>query len=530
MIPKDGLNPQYFLAAFRRRFWYILIPFFLVSLATVIYCVKAPKMYTSTALVLIQPQEVPTDYIKSTVTTDVQARLSSITEQVMSRSKLEEIINKYNLYPEIRANSSTYVAVERMRKGIGIDVRDSKQGSRGYSGPSAFQVSFEGKEPDKTRDITQAIANLFIDYNFKLRAEQAAGTTKFLDRELERMKEELRQKEELVRQFKEQNMGLLPEQMQNNYNILTQLQQHLDSVSDGLQKTEDRKILLQTQLNKLETLGTESRAPWGESEKPLTLEELREQLKALKSRYSERHPDVIRLKAAIEKTERQQQTNSSDTNDVRSDMSAASSGSQRLMRVQREDLLVQLKMIDKDIRLLQEEKDKTSKRIEAYRQRIESGPKIEQMFVDLRRDYEQANENYQSLLKKRLQAELAENLERTQKGEQFRILDQANLPEEPSKPKIQKILGLGFMLALGCGFGLAFFLEYLDQTFWSRKEVETVLQLPVLVSVPTIITEREKRWKRIKLAASICVLLVMSSTLLYALYVLWQRNPRLLPI
>ena len=530
MIPKDGLNPQYFLAAFRRRFWYIVMPFFLVSLAAVIYCIKAPKIYTSTALVLIQPQEVPADYIKSTVTTDVQARLSSINEQVMSRSKLEEVINKYNLYPEIRADSSMYVAVERMRKDIGLDVRDSKEGRRGYGGPSAFQVSFEGRDPDKTRDVTQAIANLFIDYNFKLRAEQAAGTTRFLDRELERMKDELRQKEELVRQFKEQNMGLLPEQMQNNYNILNQLQQHLDSVSDALQKTEDRKIILQTQLSKLETLATEPRPVGGGGEKHLTLEELREQLEALKYRYSERHPDVIRLKAAIEKTEKDQQTGSADSGPEKTDISAGSSETQRLMRMQREDLLVQLKMIDKDIRSLQEEKAQTNKRIEAYRQRIESGPKIEQMFVDLRRDYTRANENYQSLLQKKLQAELAENLERTQKGEQFRILDQANLPEQPSKPKIQKILGLGFMLALGCGLGSAFLREYLDQTFWSRKEVESILELPVLVSIPIITTEREERWKKIKLAGSVCVLLVMSSTLLYALYVLWERNPTLLPL
>jgi len=254
MIPKDGLDLNYLKAALRRRFWYLVVPFFFLAMATIVYCIKAPKIYMSSALILIQPQEVPMEYVQPTVTTNIQARLKSITEQVMSRSKLEEVIKKHDLYPKIRATSSMYNAVEEMRQKITIDI-DQKQSSKSRGEePAAFQISFEGKYPAQVRDVTAELAELFIDFNYRLRAEQAAGTTKFLDRQLERMKEELRQKEELVRKFKEENMGLLPEQMQNNYSILTQLQQHMDSINDSLQKTEDRKVLLQTQLNKLETL------------------------------------------------------------------------------------------------------------------------------------------------------------------------------------------------------------------------------------------------------------------------------------
>jgi polysaccharide chain length determinant protein (PEP-CTERM system associated) len=530
MIPKDGLTPQYFLAAFRRRFWYIVIPFFLVSLAAIFYCIRAPKVFMSSALILIQPQEVPSEYVRSTVTTDVQARINSIREQVMSRSRLEEIINKHGLYSEIRSSKTIYDAVEKMREDIEVNVKQDKTSRRRGDEPAAFEVSYQGRNPTRVRDVTADVSNLFIDHNYRLRAEQAAGTTQFLNRELSRMKEELRNKEEAVREFKEKYFGYLPEQMQNNFNILTRLQQQLDSINETLQKTEDRKILLQAQLGRLDTLQSGSLSASGENARPLTLEQMHQQLQALQARYSDKHPDVVRLKSTIAKMENEQGISSPETTLVESGIPAAASDAQRLVSVEKDNTQIQLRLIDAELQSLRLEKEKASTQIREYQQRIESGPKVEQMFVDLRRDYERASENYQSLLEKKLEAELAENLERTQKGEQFKILDHANLPQKPAKPNIPKILAMGLMMALGCGLGLAFLREYLDPTFWSRKEVESMLELPVLISIPIITTERERRFRKIKLAAGVCVLLVMSSTLLFALFVLLKRNPTLLPL
>jgi polysaccharide chain length determinant protein (PEP-CTERM system associated) len=524
------MTPEYVFAALRRRFWYVVFPFFAIALMTVLYCIKAPRVYKSSSLILIQPQEVPTEYVQPTITTNIHARLSVITEQVMSRSRLEEIIKKHNLYPKIRSKSTLYDATERIRKDITLDIKDGGKRGRRLGSPAAFQVTFEGRQPTVVRDVTAAIANLFVDYNFRIRAEQAAGTTKFLDRELTRTKDELRQKEEAVRQFKEENMGLLPEQMENNYRILAQQQQHLDSVNNALQQTEDRKILLQTQLSGLETMS--SAAPAGEEGtdlQPVTIEEAQEQLKFLRTRYSERHPDVIKLKAMIENMEKEDQIDTSAT-EGDSDGSSPSSRTRSLMEIQKQNLLVQLKMVGKEIDSLRQVREKTRNQILIYQRRIEGGPRTEQMFVDVRRDYERASENYQSLLKKKLQAELAENLERTQKGEQFTILDPANLPQKPFKPNVPKILTAGLFLALAAGLGLGGLREYVDPAFWNSKELESFLELPLLVSIPLIPSERERRRKVLKMAAAACVLLVMSTTLLYALFILWKRNPGLLPL
>ena len=407
-----------------------------------------------------------------------------------------------------------YDAVQMMREHISVGVRARGRGAS----PASFEVSFTGYDPVKVRNVTTAIANLFIDYNLKFREKLAAGTTQFLERELERMREELRQKEERVRQFKTKYMGMLPEHMESNYRILDQLQQQLASLNDTLQQIEDRKVLLREQQGRTENRQVDPQTP-------LTIDQLHQQLKSLESRYTDKHPDVIRLAAAIARIEEEQKKGNVK-------MSASSPGQgeapqRQMMLVQREDLLSQLKLLDKQSQKLNEEKKQVSMAIEGYRRRIENGPKLEQVYVDLRRDYQQVDNNYQSLLQKKLQAEMAENLERTQKGEQFTILDPANLPEKPFKPNIPRIFLLSLVLALGCGFGLAVLRDYLDQTFWEWKELESFLQLPVLAAVPFINPGQERSPNMFKKAFAVCMVVSMASVLFYALLVLWGKSPML---
>ncbi len=532
MIPKTGITPQYIKAAATRRLWYIVLPFFVIALGTLAYCIKAPRVFRSSTLILVQPQEVPSEYVRSTVTTDATARLNTLKEQVMSRPRLESIITEYDLYSAVRRKATMFDAIQSMRKNISVKVNESR--SRRDTAPASFEISYEGENPRKVRDVTAAISNLFIEDDLRLRGQQARGTSQFLERELDRMRETLRAKEDLLREFKEQNMGLLPEQIENNYRILGQLQQHLDSLNESLQQTEDRKVLLQTQLSRLENLQSTGPAPTRDQgldvEQELTLPELRQRLETLLSRYSEKHPDVIRLKTTIAKRESREAAREDTVPAPVDQPERELTEAQQLLMVQREDLQTQLKLIDKEILAIQNDISKTKAEIAQYRQRIEEGPKIEQRLTDLNRDYEEASENYQSLLQKKLQAELAENLESTQKGEQFRILEPANLPEKPYKPNIIKALGMGFMLALGSGLGLAYLREYMDPTFWNRKNLEATLELPVLASVPLVHTKSERRWITAKRIAAACVVIGMLSVLVYSLLLLRKLDPAVFPI
>ena len=523
MIPKDGMDRHYVIEALKRRFWYVVIPFFLLVVATITYCIKAPKIYRSSTLILVQPQEVPADFVRPTVTSNPLSRMKILTEQVMSRPRLEEIIKKFSLYPKILATYTMYDAVETMREDIYVEVTESEEQTRD-STPIAFEISYEGPDPVKVKDVTTSIADLFIEDNLRLREKQAAGTSKFLEREVERMREELRRKEELVRDFKEKYMGQLPEQMENNYRILAQLQQQLDGLNDALQKTEDRKVLVKSQLGRLDALQAES-TPDPVGERPATLQELRQQLETLKAKYTDEHPDVLRAKATIAKMEKEQESSKASSDISAPEKTGPVDETGRLVEVQRDDLLAQLRLIDKQLNAILEEKKKIGVQIKMYQQRIENGPRIEQMFLDLRRGYEEANENYQSLLQKRLQAELAENLERTQKGEQFEILEPANLPRKSVKPNIPRLLLIGLMLALACGFGSAFLREHMDSTFWRRKDLESLIQLPVIVSIPVVATRQERRRNLLKRLGAAGVLVSMACILLYSLFVLYKTVP-----
>jgi hypothetical protein len=198
-----------------------------------------------------------------------------------------------------------------------------------------------------------------------------------------------------------------------------------------------------------------------------------------------------------------------------------------LFEAQKEDMRAQVRLIARELDDLLQEKNKIKGEMQIYRQRIEMGPKIEQMLTDLTRGYDAINENYQRLLQKKFNAKVAENLERAQQAEQFTILDPAKLPDKPFKPQTRKILLLAFCLALGSGLGLAFLKEYLDASFSSAKELEGTLQMPVLASIPLITTDRDRRGMLVKKIVSATAMVSMTSILLYALYFLWRMDPML---
>jgi len=543
MIPKEGINYRYIKEAFERRLWYMAIPFFLISLGVLLYCILVPRVYKAQTVILVEPQRVPGEYVSSTVTIDLQSRLRTITQQIKSRTRLEKIIRDYNLYPEILASATMTDAVEIFREKIWVTVRGGRQ---------AFEVSYQGRDPVKVRDVTNTLTNLFIEDNLKLREDQAAGTTMFLDRELQKLQRDLEQRETAIRKFKEEHMGFLPENMSQNHAMMAHLQRQLDSINSTVQKTKDRKILLETQLNSLRRMeGQFSGLPGGEAglatspagessgqAEAADLAELYSRLKALRSRYRDKHPDVIKTEAMIAKLERQREAEhrkrlmERDMEASGIEPSAADYGAAgviSLFSAQIQSLSVKVDLIDGEMETLLQEKGEIEGEIHVYRKRIEEGPKVDQMLGDLRRGYEETKKNYQSLLDKKFKAKMAENLEIAQQGEQFAVLDHAQLPDKPFKPQTRILLILGFCLAVSGGLGLAVLLEYLDPTFYSTKELESDLQSPVLVSIPVIMTQTDQKRLRFKRVASAAALVSMASILLYTLYFLWKMDPMVLP-
>ena len=468
-----------------RRKWWIIIPFLVVLLGGLTFSLVCPKTYEAKTLILVQPQKVPQEYVRNIISTTVEGRLMTISQQVTSRTNLEKIIKKYDIYSFPENDMPMDIKVESMRKRIMIDVSHRGRGS----GTNSFTISFSGRNPEKVSEVTNALAGNFITENLRMRESQAIGTSTFIADELDSVKKRLMNKEEELKQYREEYMGGLPEQLDTNLAILERLQAQLDQINNNLRDAENRKILIQAQISdQRRSIITSSPGSATQIEEmPRDINSLRNELASLKLRYTQNHPDMIRLKKMIAALQGQISGSKAGSHEVEAPVSRVV----QELRHQFQDIIFEIKG-------LKEESSETKSKIKWHQKMIEETPKREQEQLAMNRDYENLNEVYNSLLSRKLEAEIAVSMEKKQKGEQFKVVDPAITPTHPAKPDLKKILMLTLVLGLGLGGGLAFLKETLDTSYKTPDEVETETELPVLVSMPIMYTEKELKKMKTK--------------------------------
>jgi len=511
-------NIQQYLEIARRRKWYILIPLVISILFTFPIYKYLPKIYRATTLILVQPQKVPESYVRSIITAPITERLNTISQEILSRTSLEKVIKEFDVFPNIRNEVPMEEVVERMKKMIDVRVQ-----SRGTT-QTTFSISFEGEDPAKVMKVTNNLASLFIEENLKARELQAGKTAEFIAKELNATEEQLKKKEEELRKYKEKYMGQLPQQLDANLRILERLQQQLKTTSDNIRALEDRSILLQDQIERLRSSELPRISEGVRREGVSGIEEIREgripedplitqwnnlgkDLDNALSKYTENHPDVIDLRrkiAALEpkvkeilkkqeaarETQRRQlmarlERNRSE-NSLAPPTLAADPATTRLIS----QYMEQYRTAQAEVKRFKDEVQLLQDTMTLYQKRVEDTPRREQEMVLLTRDYDLMKTSYQSLLEKKMQAQMAENLERKQQGEQFKVLDPARLPEKPNRPDPFKILLMCSFIGLTAGLGLAWLKETADQSFHSETELEADLGFPILVIIPNL--EKEK--------------------------------------
>jgi polysaccharide chain length determinant protein (PEP-CTERM system associated) len=482
---------KYLDMAKRRKYW-VIIPFLVVLLGGLGYYLRAPKVYEAETLILVQAQKVPQDFVRSIISEDVEDRLRTITQQVTSRTNLEKIISEFRLADNVHGSPSLEGVVEAVRKRIKIDVKGGRGGS------SAFTISFRGKDPKKVAQVANALASNFISQNLEIRESQALGTSSFLADELESVREQLMEKEEQLKKYREHYMGGLPEQLNTNLAMLERLQAQSDQLHSNMRDAENRKITIQQSLDEAEKRSREVAVDIsGQGQEARDLTSLRNELASLRARYTENHPDVIRLKKIIEELET-----------AKPDTTGGKVSGERVLSRTEQSLMQQLRDIDLEILSLRDEIRKVDSQSRLYQRRVEETPKREQELLTLQRDYENLKELYDSLLNRKLEADIAVSMEKKQKGEQFRVIDPAKVPTSPIEPDVRRIFLMTIALGFGLGAGLAYLLEMMDTSYRDPDEVEKELKVPVLVSIPIRHTEREIKAQRIKetlKAASVAV-------------------------
>jgi polysaccharide chain length determinant protein (PEP-CTERM system associated) len=480
-----------------RRIWYIVIPFVLIVTGACAYAFFAPRQYKATTLILVSPQRIPEAFVPATVTSKVEERLQSIAQEVLSRTRLEQIIGEFKLYQKEQKRLSREETVELMQKDIKIEL-PTKRDEKGY-----FTISYIGNDPHVVTTVANRLASQFIEENLKIRELQAVGTTEFLGAELAASKAKLDELETAVTQYKRRFMGELPEQRESNIKILEQIQNQYQRVGESLRAAQDRKLFLQKQMTDMELpIGSQPPSPGKSSylqkEMPPLLpsaesasdpignkkgsyesqrESLTRTLDGLQARYTANHPDVIAVKKSLADLEAKKEENLTKDKKGESDV-------KRDPRYR--ELKNQLDITDQEIARLRESERDAVRQIDKYRTRIEQTPAREQDMASLMREHQSTKENYERLLQKSQSAQQAENLEKRQKGEQFRIIDPARVPEKPFSPDIPKILLIGLFAGVGGGFGLAFLREQMDRSFRESGDVEIALGLKVLAAIPRI--------------------------------------------
>ena len=532
------------LGIIRRRAKLIIGLFSFVMVGAVIIAVALPPVFRSQAVILIESQQIPDAYVKSTISSYAEQRLAMITREIIRYKALENIIKEFDLYPEYTQRGEIGLAIEEMKAAVKIEPISSKVGVKSVT--VAFILSYEGKDPQKTYAVTNRLSNLYLEKETETREKQAAATTGFLENELANLRQQIEEHERKISDFKKRHIGELPESEAANLSTLQRLEREVEQANLRVRSLEDRKIYLKGQLASIEPLKPIQTDSGKLASNPQErLKTLRLELIRARARLSPKHPDIIRLTSEIKQLEKQVGT--SDTtvagvkrlNILRTKLKEmrASKGDKHpdvvaltkqvdemakqvdsminqnaISDYSKEkpdnpayiNLMTQVVSADLEIKNLYDDIAQTKELILDYQQRVQNAPIVEREYNELTMDYKSAKERYNEISGKLLQARVGQEMELQQQGEHFTITDPAYVPTRPFKPNRLAIMLLGFVLASGASLGGAAFREATDHTIKSSTDLINIKDVDLLTTMPYTPTKEEirnQRYKRLALTA-----------------------------
>jgi polysaccharide chain length determinant protein (PEP-CTERM system associated) len=463
-----------------RHYWWIL-PIAIVGcgLLGLLAATVLPKKYTSETLVLVDQPTVPTEFVKPVVTEDLNHRLASMLEQILSRTRLEPIIEKFGLYANERRRKNIEDLVEKLRTAVTVKPLEAMPGTQNHSLPG-FYVNVTFNNPQTAQQICTEITSMFMRQNTREREQQALQTTSFLSEQLEEAKRKLDDQDRQLATFKRQYLGSLPEEEQTNLNLLTGMNSQLEANVQALSRAQQDKTFNESLLAQQQA-GASIMGPIGQNNAETPEQQLNvmeDQLVSLQARYTPEHPDVVKMKNQIEEFKKR--------------MNAAPKPNEQAGNVpkfesfQVQQLRAKLRQDDQNITDLTKRQGQIQQQITELQGRLQASPVVEQQLKEINRNYQTAQDFYNDLLKKRQQSAMASDLEHQQESEQFRVLDPPSLPDKPSFPKRSYFAGGGLAAGLGLALAIMYLIALLDKSMHTERDVEVCLNMPVLTTVPIL--------------------------------------------
>jgi protein tyrosine kinase modulator len=478
--------------AWRRRKWLALTVFAAICCAAVTVAVSLPNLYRAAATVIVERQEVSEAFVRPSVTAELETRLQTIREAVMSRTQLADLIQRLNLYPELQSKVPIEGLVGRMRREVELDLKGVESQMSGRTSTIAFTLSYSGRDPETVARVANELARMYVQQNATLRAGQASKTAAFLKTQLDEARKELDTFDHRQNDFKLTHMGELPQQVDANLASLERLNTQLRLNGENQLRLLDRRDRLERQRIEAATAPV-TKPPSPEQDR---IAKLTIQLADLRKQFTDEYPDVARVRAEIDTLTRQIAQRTAAQGAVGADGDPAAQTRTALTDV------------DSELATLKDEERTLRQSIAQYQDRVENVPRRQQELQDLSRDYGTVKERYDSLSKRYEEAQLADSLEQGRSAEQFRILDAAIPPRDPVAPARTRLLVLGVALALGMAIASVIAAEKVDTTFHNVEELRAFVGVGTLATVPLIrsraLTARKRR-RAVLLACSVVI-------------------------
>lgn len=571
-MEEQTLEFKDYLEAFKRRRGSIALVASAIFVVGALVALLWPATFQSSATILIKEQDIPPELVQSTVTSYASQRIQAISQLVMARANLLQIIDKYQLYQNDRDRLTTDEILDEMRGNIDLHMIDAAvvdpRSGRPTSATIAFSLSFSGEDPNKVQKVTNELTTLYLNENLKERSEKSKETYSFLSDESDRLNKQISDVQDKLAVFKEKYNYSLPELKETNLHMLDQVRSDIDSVDQNIRSRTEQKVYLEAQLAQIKPFGSDANTD------PATrLQALRTQYYALIARYSPEHPDVQATKREIEALEAETGDTSSANQQLKQIEALQSQRAELLkkyspehpdvVRIDREieslrnssptgvapklaraaqdnpdnpayiTVKGQISAAEIDIQSLQKKRQQLEDKLSDYEKRLTEGPQVEMEYRDLIRDLTNASDQYQAIQAKKMQAKIAEKLEEDRKGERFELIDPPIQPEEPISPNRPAILFLSLVLAIGTGFGFALLAESMDDSVRGSRSIIGTLGVAPLAEIPYLVLDSEiSRRKRVVATGSlaavgvILIALILIHNFWQPLDVLWYRALR----
>ena len=478
MIANRELGVDDYLAMARRRWAWVLVPALLAPLIGFLISFGVTPKYTSQSLLLVEEQVVPTGYVSPIVTEHASDRMITLQQNVLSRSRLQPLVDRLGL---VRKGKSVDSVIDQVRSNV--SVAPYHKGKEGTADVSGFHVNYTSDNPRDAQQVCAEITSLILTENQELREQVARTTTDFLSRQLEQSKHNLDEMEAKVFQFKMQHLGRMPGDMEANLRILESMNSQLEASSRNISRMEEDKSHTEKLLDQEVAAWKSAQAVPIYSTVRQQLVRLQDQLVILQTRYTEDFPDIVKTKHEIEQLQAKLRELNADPDN---------SDANRESTVPREganldpfrSLREQIYHMDVAIGRATEAQKRLQGRIELFQSRFAIDPEIDEEWKQLNRDNSTAHNIYNQLLTNKSTAEIQTEMERNQEGEQLKLVDPASLPDSPSFPIRWRFAVYGLGAGLGVGLSIAVLLEFQDKAIRNEADVLAALELPMLGTVP----------------------------------------------